>query len=203
MAEINHIQIKIEDFRSIDLNCKIKVDIPVKKQFGFENKMVEKDRQFKLDTGATHTCLNASDLGIILDEQEFVDMMHPETLQAKGIDDKIVIKFYKMQVENFIINNIDLGSVPVYITFSNRVTKRLLGMNILRLLNIGINCDKSILYLEKTKKFMEYKKNNLRIKAPEMLDIQQTNGDVIIVDEFGVELSDEEIEKILFKEYQM
>ena len=55
------------------------------------------------------------------------------------------IRFYYIQVKNFFIKGLDLGSVPIYITFDTRFRKMLLGMDIIRLMNVDIDHDEQMI----------------------------------------------------------
>uniref|UniRef100_UPI004055A63F hypothetical protein n=1 Tax=Acetatifactor sp. TaxID=1872090 RepID=UPI004055A63F len=197
MATVDKIQLKVDDMEAIHITCEISANIPIKGRFKLEEEQIITEREFKLDTGATHTSLNARDLGIDVSEEEFCKWRKTEGVVAKGIDDNVEIKFYKLQVENFKIDELDLGSVPIYITFCENMTKRLLGMNLLRLLNIAISGDKKCIYIEKSERFLEYKKTHLRVEKPELLEVEQSssdaNTDVVIIDEYGKELSDDDL----------
>lgn len=167
------IEINVKNLKTIEIACNISADIPSKGRFKIEDKRISKDRMFKLDTGSTHTCMNAADLGIFISEDDFNRWHTVEKITAGGIDDDIKIAFYKLQVENFKIGNLDLGSVPIYVTFYEKMTKALLGMNILRLLNISISGDENKVILQKTNKLINYKEKHLRVERPELLESEQ------------------------------
>lgn len=69
--DIDKFELQLSDLRTIDIICKISTYIPYKGKFSVQDKFINKTRKFKLDTGATHTCINALDLGIHVSEEEF------------------------------------------------------------------------------------------------------------------------------------
>lgn len=116
---------------------------------------------FKLDTGSNLTCLTAEKLGITVSEEEFIQWSKQTqnikvltsgrikggrviVADTKGIDrGGDYIRFYAIQVDKFIIredigNILDLGSVPIFITFDHRMQSTLLGGDILSILDHSV-----------------------------------------------------------------
>ena len=117
-------KIRIKSGRRIRVDCEIKLDDR------------ELSRYFKLDTGAQNTCLSARDLGIRLSEKEFIETYKPSfRFEGTGIDDSSTVIFYQIMVEDISIEGEHLGAVPLYISFDKNYSKRLLGLDLLNLLN--------------------------------------------------------------------
>ncbi|HBN57625.1 MAG TPA: hypothetical protein DD414_12705 [Lachnospiraceae bacterium] len=76
------------------------------------------DKVFKIDTGAGFTCMNAADLGMEMDEITFSAMNTSGKIIARGVDNVTKLTYYKYQLDNFKIGTLDMGSVPIYITFN-------------------------------------------------------------------------------------
>ena len=189
------------------------------KKYGIEKKLLTKRRVFKYDTGAQITCLRAEELDIDISEQEFVDNFNSIRVEGHGIDDasKPVV-YYMIQVENFVVSGIDLGSVPIYITFDERVTKSLLGLDLIKLMNTEFNFDTKEITLSKRQALIDFHKIKLRLELADMFkmgiySIDDGNKDIDwqsllyycsdteiqdtidIVDANGNKLTDEEIAK--------
>ena len=166
------IVVKIPDGRKFKLACEIQTQIPKKARYGFEKSDVKRNKIFKYDTGAQFTCLPAKDLGIDISEEDFtVYNKNALSIEAIGIDGNSRIKYYLIQVERFMVAGIDLGSVPIYITFDLRATKRLLGMDIIRLLNVEINFDKKEAIFCTTEKFKDFKQRKLRLEIKDLFEM--------------------------------
>ncbi|MCM1125759.1 MAG: hypothetical protein NC429_04745 [Lachnospiraceae bacterium] len=164
--------VRIPDGRKFKLACEIQAQIPKKLKYGFERTDVKRHKIFKYDTGAQFTCLPAKDLGIDISEEDFISYNKGGlAVKGTGIDKSTQITYYLIQVDNFIVADIELGSVPIYITFDLRATKRLLGMDIIRLLNVEINFDKNEAIFHTTEKFRNFKKRKLRLEIRDMFEI--------------------------------
>lgn len=168
-------EIKLNSLCSIMINCKIDAIVPVPVYATRADNHVYKERLFKLDTGATNTCINAVHLGICVSEAEFAKWNRNDSIITTGIMNNTEVKYYKLQVENFIIGDLDLGSVPIYVTFNKNATKSLLGMDLIRLLNIGLFTDERKLILQKANRFIEHRKENERTFRPELLSFEGKN----------------------------
>lgn len=85
-----------------------------------------------VDTGAMYTCYRADQVGEELSEDQFCD---GESKSIGGfVDGQNVVnavKFYKYDVKQFAVGTIDLGSTSIWITFDERVSDNVLGMDIL------------------------------------------------------------------------
>ena len=210
---MNTVQLPIKKGRNLKIKCKIDVNIPYKKNYSIDTKKKVVARNFKFDTGASITCLPALDLGIEITEEEFKRRFN-FTLEVKctGIDkDSDTVTYYLIQVENFVIYNIDLGSVPIYITFDSRAPKRLLGMDLIKLLNIDFNMDTGFITLSKSQRLIEFSKRKLRLEVNDMYEMgiydisdaaveidfsEQTNAMYKIVDKYNNPITtDEEFER--------
>ncbi len=169
---MDKVTIKIPDGRKFKLACEIQAKIPKKTRYSFEESNVKRNKIFKYDTGAQFTCLPAKDLGIDVSEEDFVTYKKGGfVIDGIGIDKDTKIKYYLIQVERFIVAGIDIGSVPIYITFDLRATKRLLGMDIIRLLNVEINFDKKEATFYTTDRFRNFKKKKLRLEIKDMFEM--------------------------------
>ena len=94
--------------------------------------MVNRDvnmAKFIVDTGAMFTCCNYKILDIHLEESELADN---EIKALGGFVRSIPVTFYKCSLKQFTIGNIDLGKQDIWITFDERVTDTVLGMDILQ-----------------------------------------------------------------------
>lgn len=138
---------------------------------GQKEKTVTKLKKFKYDTGAQFTCLNARELDIEISEENFKKQHRGRIVEGVGIDESTKILYYLVQVDNFVVAGIDLGSVPIYITFDARAQKRLLGFDLIRLMNAEFNFDKNQVKLSKTKQFMEFKKRKLKLEIRDMVNM--------------------------------
>lgn len=73
-----------------------------------------------------------------------------------GIVNGAVIKFYKYQLKQFTIGNIDMGEQVKWITFDKRVTDIILGMDILRNIILITNpYDKKIYFCKDKEDYIE------------------------------------------------
>ena len=89
-----------------------------------------------VDTGAMFTCFKAKLAEPTLVES---DLKNNESKYIGGFASSKtsnVIKVYKYKVKQFTIGNIDLGKQDIWITFDSRVKGNLLGMDILKKINI-------------------------------------------------------------------
>ena len=129
--------INIHKDGAIRMNCFLSANVPNKDQYGIRKKRVTKIKKFKFDTGAQYTCLNAREFSINITEEEFRETYKGVIMEGTGLDQTTHILYYLLQVENFIIEGIDIGSVPIYITFDKRAYKNLLGLDLIKLFNIS------------------------------------------------------------------
>ena len=84
---------------------------------------------FIVDTGAMFTCCNYSFLDENMQEKEIAGCV---VKLIGGLIKGEAVKFYKYQLKQFTIGNIDLGKQDIWITFDERVTDIILGMDILK-----------------------------------------------------------------------
>ncbi len=85
--------------------------------------------KFIMDTGAMFTCCNSKTFDIRLHEK---DMSDSETKLLGGFVKGSSVKFYKCRMKQFTIGNVDMGEQNIWITFDERVTDAVLGMDILQ-----------------------------------------------------------------------
>ena len=159
--------INIHKDGAIRMNCFLSANVPNKDQYGIRKKRVTKIKEFKFDTDAQYTCLNAREFSINITEEEFKKKYkgNRETykgviMEGTGLDQTTHILYYLLQVENFIIEGIDIGSVPIYITFDKRAYKNLLGLDLIKLFNISIDFDNHQMELSITQQLRGFKRTS-------------------------------------------
>lgn len=110
--------------------------------------VLEKTRiiQFIVDTGARFTCCNYA----VFDENSYEETMKDNEIKFLGgfVKGKPV-KFYRCSLKQFTIGNINLGRQDLWITFDDRVTDTVLGMDILQQIIFASNPYKKKLYFFK------------------------------------------------------
>ncbi len=85
--------------------------------------------KFVIDTGAKFTCCHYTAINIdILKE----NLLFYETKFLGGFVKGLPVKFYRYRLKQFTIGNIDLGKRDIWLTFDDRVTDTVLGMDILQ-----------------------------------------------------------------------
>lgn len=84
---------------------------------------------FVVDTGAMYTCCNYWFVNDRLDEDSQKDN---EIICIGGMVEGDKVRFYKYRLRQFTIGNIDLGEQNIWITFDERVTEIILGMDLLK-----------------------------------------------------------------------
>lgn len=85
--------------------------------------------RFVVDTGAKFTCCNYKVIDGRLKEKDF---FHCEEKLIGGLVKGQFLKFYKLPLRQFTIGNIDMGQQNIWITFDERITDIILGMDILK-----------------------------------------------------------------------
>lgn len=85
--------------------------------------------KFTVDTGAKFTCCNYKYFDKNIDEKYFIGN---EEKFLGGFVKGLPVKFYKCNLKQFTIGNIDMGEQNIWITFDKRVTDTILGMDILQ-----------------------------------------------------------------------
>lgn len=88
-----------------------------------------KTYRFLVDTGAKYTCCYYKSVDVTLKES---NLFGNEKKYITGFVKGSVVKFYKYQVIQFTIGTIDLGEQDIWITFDERVTDAVLGMDVLQ-----------------------------------------------------------------------
>ncbi|MDE7477753.1 MAG: hypothetical protein K2M91_07360 [Lachnospiraceae bacterium] len=164
---MDNVILPIPNGNSFRLNTTIMVRIPTLQG----EKTVTKFRKFKYDTGAQFTCLNARELDIDISEEDFKNSHHGRIVEGVGIDKESKIIYYLLQVDNFVVAGIRLGSVPIYITFNPRAQKRLLGFDMIRLFNTMFDFDTKQIQLSKTAQFIEFKKRKFKLEVKDMFEM--------------------------------
>lgn len=85
--------------------------------------------EFIVDTGAEYTCCHYTSINLGIREE---DLVAAETKLLGGFVKGTPVKFYKLHLRQFTIGNIDMGSQDLWVTFDERVTDTVLGMDILQ-----------------------------------------------------------------------
>ena len=165
--------------RRVQIECGLKVDIPYSDNSS-GTITIQRNRQFKYDSGSQITCIPASILDLKMKEEDFIKWSNdhrtegipPFSVFCTGIDSlSDGIRFHYIQTNSFHIRNIDLGSVPIYITFDPRYRKLLLGMDLLRLMNIQQDVDANELRMQIAEKVKDYKNSHLRLTVKSMYEL--------------------------------
>lgn len=84
---------------------------------------------FVVDTGARFTCCHYTSVDIDIREK---DLRMCEIKFLGGFVKGSPVKFYRYGLKQFTVGNIDLGKQNVWVTFDDRVTDTVLGMDILQ-----------------------------------------------------------------------
>lgn len=85
--------------------------------------------KFVIDTGAKYTCCHSKIIDIHLAEK---DLAGNEVKLLGGFVKGAFVKYYQHRMKQFTIGNIDMGEQDIWITFDERVTDTVLGMDILQ-----------------------------------------------------------------------
>ena len=110
--------------------------------------------KFIVDTGAIFTCCTYKAFDKHIQES---DMYHCEMKFLGGFVKGLPVKFYKCSLMQFTIGNINLGKQDIWITFDNRVTDTVLGMDILQQVIFTVNPYNKRIYF--CKDAMDYEQN--------------------------------------------
>ena len=108
------------------------------------------------DTGAQSTIITALVIDPTLTEDDFKDV---ETINIGGLIDsnKVSIKGYKMHINDFYLGNIHITGVDVYVTFDERVTDNIVGMDVLsRVTRLGIEYSNQEIFFKNTQEMIDY-----------------------------------------------
>lgn len=81
-----------------------------------------------VDTGAMYTCCSYNDIDENLCESDFGDS---DCKYLGGFVEGTAMKFYRYKLKQFTVGNIDLGSQDIWITFDDRVSDSVVGVDIL------------------------------------------------------------------------
>lgn len=86
-----------------------------------------------VDTGALYTCYKAEQISDTLTEEQFIDgECRLIGGFVSGRQNQNAVKFYQYFVPQFTIGTIDMGARSVWITFDERISDNVLGMDILK-----------------------------------------------------------------------
>lgn len=92
-----------------------------------------------VDTGAKYTCCSYNDIDETLLEKDF---KNGDFKNLGGFVEGVTMKFYKYHLKQFTIGNIDMKEQDIWVTFDNRVSDAVLGMDILSQVTF-LNIEKS------------------------------------------------------------
>ena len=84
---------------------------------------------FVVDTGAKYTCCSINNVNPDLEEDTFIEA---EYKLIGGLVEGGSIKYYKMEIKQFTIGTLNLGTQSIWVTFDERATDDVLGMDILK-----------------------------------------------------------------------
>lgn len=99
-----------------------------------ENKFVLNN--FLVDTGAVITCCKYRYIDKAICERDVADY---DTKIIGGLVNGSAVKFYRYPLKQFTVGNINMGKQDIWITFDERVTDVVLGMDILKQIMLIIN----------------------------------------------------------------
>lgn len=85
--------------------------------------------KFVVDTGAKFTCCSYKAINGRLKEGEFNGC---EQKLIGGFVEGEYLKFYKLALQQFTVGNINMGRQDIWITFDEKITDIILGMDILK-----------------------------------------------------------------------
>lgn len=85
--------------------------------------------KFIIDTGAMFTCCNCKIFNSHINEDA---LKKNESKILGGFVKGLPVIFYKCSLKQFTIGNLDMGKQVIWITFDQRVTDTVLGMDILK-----------------------------------------------------------------------
>lgn len=85
--------------------------------------------KFIVDTGAKFSCCHYGVIDETLTEGSFKSK---DAICIGGFVKGDAVRFYKYQLKQFTIGNLDMGTQHIWITFDERVTDIILGMDILK-----------------------------------------------------------------------
>lgn len=85
--------------------------------------------KFVVDTGAIFTCCSYKAVDGRLKEKE---LKSSEVKLIGGFVEGEYLKFYKLPLKQFTIGNINMGEQDIWVTFDEKITDIILGMDILK-----------------------------------------------------------------------
>ena len=85
--------------------------------------------EFIFDTGAKFTCCSYDVIDDRLTETDFRAQEHKD---LGGFISGSAMRFYRLRLRQFTVGNIDLGPRNVWITFDDRISDSVLGMDVLK-----------------------------------------------------------------------
>lgn len=95
------------------------------------------DEKFVVDTGAKYTCCRYTVVDKTLEEKKLRDSSDFRLIG--GMVEGEYLKFYKYHLNQFTIGNVDVGGQDIWITFDDKITDIILGMDILKQVIMVVN----------------------------------------------------------------
>ena len=99
--------------------------------------------EFIVDTGAKYTCCNYGFVDRNMQEKQLANC---DVKLIGGLVKGEFVKFYKYQLKQFTVGNIDMGEQDIWVTFDRRVTDVVLGMDILKQIIVITNPYNQMIY---------------------------------------------------------
>lgn len=107
--------------------------------------------KFVVDTGAKFTCCSYKTIDGQLEEKTFSNC---EARSIGGFVKGEYLKFYRLSLQQFTIGNINMGEQDIWITFDERITDFILGMDILKQVIMITNpCEEKVYFCKDWKDF--------------------------------------------------
>ena len=103
---------------------------------------------FVVDTGAKYTCCNYLSIDPKLEETDLSDR---EYKLLGGIIEGEVLKVYRYNASQFTIGSVDMSQQNIWITFDERATDDVIGMDILKQIHFYQDANNSEMYFSNDK----------------------------------------------------
>ena len=104
---------------------------------------------FVVDTGAKYTCCNYLSIDPRLIESDYTEK---EYKLLGGIIEGEVLKVYRYNAPQFTIGTVDMGQQSIWITFDERATDDVIGMDILKKIHYYQDADDNRMYFSPDKR---------------------------------------------------
>ena len=104
---------------------------------------------FVVDTGAKYTCCNYLSVDPKLKEADYSDK---EYKLLGGIIEGEVLRVYRYNASQFTIGSVDMSKQSIWITFDERATDDVIGMDILKQIHYYQDADNNEMYFSQDKR---------------------------------------------------